>query len=179
MNGGHFVPPHQDGTPCVTRLRVRLHDEPQCRSNHSQPLQYINQHIVPVAHRCNSRARTSSSNSKGHHMPDPCSGSKTDPPMASPEASELKVNAGGCMYLPYKGAERRPAGDPNPPTTNKRQKQHVGVELRTPLDPWGRRCLRVPCVELHAPRANGGRVYRVKPASNKVFSWPHYRTQMQ
>ena len=41
--------------------------------------------------------------------------------MASPEASDHKVNVGGCKKLRYKGAERRPAGDPNPPSVNKRQ----------------------------------------------------------
>ena len=48
-------------------------------------------------------------------------GAKIIPPVASPEASDHKVNVGGCMKLRYIGAVRRPAGDPNPPATNRRQ----------------------------------------------------------
>ena len=38
------------------------------------------------------------------------------------EASDQKVNVGGWKKLRYKGAEKRPAGDPNPPSTNRRRK---------------------------------------------------------
>ena len=44
-----------------------------------------------------------------------------NPPMASPEASDHKVNVDGCKRLRFEGAERRPGGDPNPPSTNRRQ----------------------------------------------------------
>ena len=51
--------------------------------------------------------------------------------------------------------------------------------LRTQVDPRRRRCARVRCVVLRAPRASGGQAYLVKHASHKEFSWSHYLTQMQ
>ena len=123
MNGGHLVPPHQNGIPCVTRPRVRLRDEKPCRYNHAQQLEHINRQLfVPVSNRCTQpRSHIVVKLKTLPHTGPELGAQKKYSPLASPEASDHKVNVGGCEKLRYKGAERRPAGDPNPPVTNRRQ----------------------------------------------------------
>ena len=114
-------PPHQNGIPCVTRSRTRLRDEIPCRYNNSQQLEHIDRQIVPVPNRCTPSSAHNVVKLKTPQHAGSGLGAQKYPPMALPEASDHKVNVGGCEKLRYKGAERRPAGDPNPPVTNRRQ----------------------------------------------------------
>ena len=56
-------------------------------------------------------------------------------------------------------------------------KGHVGVEPWTQVDQSGRRCAIVRCVELRAPRANGGQADLVKHVLNNGLSWSYYLIQ--
>ena len=174
MNGGHVVPPHQNGIPCVTRPRVRLRDENPCRYNHIQQHEQINRQIVPVPNRCTQSSAHIVAKLKTPPHAGPGLGVQKYPPMASPEASDHKVNVGG-KKLRYKGVERRPAGDPNPPCTNRRQND-ASVWNSGPKWIRGDDAARV-CDAWCAPRASGRQAYLDKHTSHKVLSWSHYLTQ--
>ena len=106
--------------------------------------------------------------------------------MKSPKAPDRKVNADGCMKPRYKGAEKRPAGNLNPPATNRRQKDTSACNSGPsriwnsgPSRIWGTMPRACAMRELRAPRANRGQAKVVQHASDKMLSRPHYFTHVQ